>query len=163
MPTATRLLSATALLFLLPTVSHSGEMANVIVLEEPVNLLKQPRDSFRFKLSERPDAAEDPAETAEDIFKLDSEKDTFSSAAGRGDTSARKTAIVITTSAWNTVSSAPPPAAGRRKHGIQVCFCIASARTVVLKTTGCPLSRHRSWRARPGILSCSAPLTTKES
>ncbi len=64
--------SATALSLLFPILSHAGEMAEVISLKEPVNLLEKPREAFRFHLN--PETAEDAAEGAEDVFKLDSEK-----------------------------------------------------------------------------------------
>ncbi len=66
------LLPATVLSLLISSSSYAGEMAEVVTLEEPVNLLEQPREAFRFHLN--PETAEDPAETAEDVFKLDSEK-----------------------------------------------------------------------------------------
>ncbi len=72
MKTTLQILSATALPLLFPILSHAGEMAEVVFLDAPVNLLEQPRDAFRFHV--HPGTAEDPAETAEDVFKLDSEK-----------------------------------------------------------------------------------------
>ncbi len=51
---------------------QAAEYAELVVPEAPVELLKQPREAFRFHLN--PESAEDATETAEDIFKLDSEK-----------------------------------------------------------------------------------------
>ncbi len=50
--------------------SASGdEMAEVVTPTEPIRILDQPREAFRFHLA--PHTAVDPALTAEDIFQLD--------------------------------------------------------------------------------------------
>lgn len=71
MKTLLRLLPATVLTTLLPYVCLAGEYAPVVTLDAPLNLLKQPREAFRFHLN--PETAEDASETAEDVFKLDPE------------------------------------------------------------------------------------------
>ena len=64
--------SITALSILFPLTCMAGEYAKVISPDAPINLLKQPREAFRFHIN--PESAEGATETTEDIFKLDSEK-----------------------------------------------------------------------------------------